>query len=29
MQIFQDIKTAVKLTGEVRKARKAGAGAVP
>lgn len=28
MQILQDIKTAVKLTGEIRKARKAGASAV-
>lgn len=28
MHIFADIKTAVKLTGEVRKARKAGASAV-
>lgn len=28
MQIFQDIKTAVKMTGEIRKARKAGADAV-
>lgn len=26
MQILQDIKTAVKLTGEIRKARKEGAG---
>lgn len=28
MQIFQDIRTAVKMTGEIRKARKAGADAV-
>lgn len=28
MNIFRDIQTAVKLTGEIRKARKAGAGAV-
>lgn len=28
MNILQDIKTAVKLTGEIRKARKAGACAV-
>lgn len=28
MGIFQDIKTAVTLTGEVRKARKAGANAI-
>jgi len=28
VSIFQDIRTAVKLTGEVRKARKAGASGV-
>lgn len=28
MQILQDIKTAVKVTGEIRKARKAGASAI-
>ena len=28
MTILQDIKTAVKMTGEIRKARKAGADAV-
>ena len=28
MQIFEDIKTAVQVTGEIRKARKAGATAV-
>ena len=28
MQIFEDIKTAVQVTGEIRKARKSGANAV-
>lgn len=28
MNILQDIKTAIKLTGEIRKARKAGASAL-